>query len=221
MTMRERFSCSRWMPLTLPVAALDVDARLRRHFRHLLECHARFGELLLVHADLLVQLLLARLQLHRARRWPRSCAPRSWSFLLDVQRLLFRRDGEVLLVALQLRAGALALILLLAQLLLGGARALFGDDARVVRGAQFLLERLQLRGDAAGARFLAAEERSRSAISRLIENTPGVAPSVLPPMTSGPRTMSPSSVTNVAFGRSFARRIASPSDPTMYASGIA
>ena len=79
--------------------------------------------------------------------------------LLDVQRLLFRGDGEVLLEALQLRAGALALALPLAQLLLGRARALLGDDPRVVRGAQLFFERLQLRGDAAGARFFAAEER--------------------------------------------------------------
>ena len=93
--MRERFSCSRWIALTLPAAALDVDARLRRDFRHLLERRARLGELLLVRADLLLAVSLSLrfelLQLVDRRVLARD----ELVLLLGVQRLLFRGDGEV------------------------------------------------------------------------------------------------------------------------------
>src|SRR3954452_23296346 len=79
--------------------------------------------------------------------------------LLGVQRLLFRRDGEIALETIQLLIGAFAIAAALAQLLLRGARTLLGQDARVVRGAKVIFDRLQFRGDAAGARFLRAEER--------------------------------------------------------------
>src|SRR6185436_846045 len=114
---------------------------------------ARAGELLLVRADLLVQLGLARLEL--LELLDGRVLPRQELFLfLGVERLLFRGDGEIFLEPLQLRAGALALAAALAQILFRGAEPLVGDDARVVRGAQLFLERLQLRGDAARSRLL-------------------------------------------------------------------
>src|SRR5206468_12266026 len=79
--------------------------------------------------------------------------------LLDVERLLLGGDREVLLEALQLRTGALELVAPLAQLVLRAAGPLLGQDARVVGAAQLLLDRLQLRGDAAGARLRRPEVR--------------------------------------------------------------
>jgi hypothetical protein len=74
-----------------------------------------------VQADLLVQLSLARLQrLDLGDR--RVLAREELVLLLDVQRLFLRGDGEVFLETLQLRAGALALRLALAQVCSARAR---------------------------------------------------------------------------------------------------
>src|SRR5205085_1848266 len=60
---------------------------------------------------------------------------------------------------LQLGDGALTLALSLAQIALRSAGALLRDDPRIVGGAQLVLERVQLGGDAARVRLDAAEVR--------------------------------------------------------------
>src|SRR5204863_274309 len=76
-----------------------------------------------------------------------------------IKRRLFRCDGEVLLEALELRDGALALALPLAQVAFRAARPLLRDDAGIVRRAQLVFERVQLRRDEAGVRLDGAEVR--------------------------------------------------------------
>src|SRR5436305_9530881 len=108
--------------------------------------------------DLLLALALLRLELLQVG--DRRVLPRDELFLLlGIQRLLFRRDREVALEAIELVIRALAIAAAFAQLLLRSACPLLGEDARIVRGAKILFDRLQLRGDTAGARLLGAEER--------------------------------------------------------------
>src|SRR5205823_1435421 len=118
---------------------LDVDARLRGDVGHLFERRARDRQFLFVDADLFVRRVLVLLQARELFQ-RRVAARDELRLLLGVQRRFFRRDGEILFESLQLRERVLALAAPLAKLLLRAARPLLGNDARVVRGAQLVLD---------------------------------------------------------------------------------
>ena len=136
----------------------DVDTCLRCGLGHRFERRTEIRQLLFMLPDLLLALVLLRfelLQIGDGRVLPRD----ELFLLLGIQSLLFRRHGEIALESVELLIGALAVAAPFAHLLLRRACALLGEDSRVIRGAQILFDRLQLRRDAAGARLLGAEER--------------------------------------------------------------
>ena len=197
--MRERFSCSRCDGVDVAGRGLDVDARLRRDVGDLLErvrAAASCSSCARICSCVSRSCSLEAPQLFERRVLARD----ELLLLLGVERLLLPRRRRGL--SRSARSSALARsrwLLPLAQVLLRRARALLGDDARVVGDAQLVFERCSSAAMPLARVSSLPRSDSRSESCRLIEKTPGVAPSVLPPTTSGPRTTSPSSVTNVAL----------------------
>ena len=84
---------------------------------------------------------LERLQLRNRRIAPGD----ELRFFFGVKSLLFRRHGELAFEAVELQQSAIAIGSLVAQLRFRLARPLLREDPRIVRRAQLLFERLQLR----------------------------------------------------------------------------
>jgi hypothetical protein len=139
-------------------SGLDIDARERRDVGDFLELCPRNSELLLVNPDLLVDRAFAFFEMIEIG--DRRIATRDeLLFLFGVQRLFFRRHGELALVSIELDHRVIASAALIAQRDFRSPRAILRDDASVVGGVQFLLHGLQLRRESGRAHFFGAEER--------------------------------------------------------------